>query len=210
MITYSIIGKDVMISDSTTGKHVTTTTRQQRQSTSARGRKGRYERDNSRRITLASATTDDLRAAVDELRFGQRADQYMSLDDQSDDDHSIDYESDPDTDYMEVGREVNRATLPTERGEPVRSGPNSMSRAEVPADHSGRADKRDQGNQRHRQDHLIKIRPGVPVVRVVQQATTLIFCRRRCKFCKQVHNSGRCELLTEFEILLKFVKSLVG
>ena len=33
------------------------------------GRTGRYERDNSRRITLASATTDDLRAKVEELRL---------------------------------------------------------------------------------------------------------------------------------------------
>ena len=42
------------------------------------GRTVRYEQDNSRRITLASATTDDLRAAVKEVRFRQYADQYDS------------------------------------------------------------------------------------------------------------------------------------
>ena len=87
------------------------------------GRTGRYERDNGRRITLASATTDDLRDAVEELRLRQYVDQYESQDEESDYDHSNDYESDPDANYMEVGREVNRAPLPTERGEPLRSGP---------------------------------------------------------------------------------------
>ena len=38
------------------------------------GRTWRYEYDGSRRITLASATTDDLRAAVVELRLRQYAD----------------------------------------------------------------------------------------------------------------------------------------
>ena len=42
----------------------------------------------------------------------QHADQHESQDEESDYDYSKDYESDPDTDYMEVGREVNRVTVP--------------------------------------------------------------------------------------------------
>ena len=54
--------------------------------------------DSSRRITLASMTTDDLRAAVEELRFRQHADQYESQEEKSDYDYSNYYESNPDTD----------------------------------------------------------------------------------------------------------------
>ena len=42
------------------------------------------------------------------MRLRQHADQYESQDEESDQDYSNHYESDPDTDYMEVGREVNR------------------------------------------------------------------------------------------------------
>ena len=45
---------------------------------------------------------------MEELRLRQHADQHESQDEESDYDYSKDYESDPDTDYMEVGREVNR------------------------------------------------------------------------------------------------------
>ena len=56
------------------------------------GRTGRYEHDSNLRVTLASATTDDFRAAVEELRLRQHADQYESQDEQSDYDYSNNYE----------------------------------------------------------------------------------------------------------------------
>ena len=135
----------------------------------------RYKRDNSRSITLASTNTDDLRAAIDELRFRQHTDQYKSPDEESEYDHPNDYESDPDTDYMKVCREVNMVTLSTERGEPLRSGPNNICRAGVPAYHSERTGQRYQVNQRHDKTTQENATHGVPAVRVVQQATTLIF-----------------------------------
>ena len=110
---------------------------------------------------------------------------------------------------MEVGREVNRVTLLTERGEPVRSGPRSMSRAGVPADQSGRKDQRDQVNHRHRQDHTIERRPSCPCGSCGAAVHDAHFCRRRCKFCKQVHDAGRCKLFTEFERLINFFKSSI-
>ncbi|POM78055.1 Hypothetical protein PHPALM_4465 [Phytophthora palmivora] len=33
------------------------------------------------------------------------------------------------------------------------------------------------------------------------------FCRRRCKFCKQVHEVGQCELFRRYEKLASFVKN---
>ncbi|POM67578.1 LOW QUALITY PROTEIN: Hypothetical protein PHPALM_16395, partial [Phytophthora palmivora] len=35
------------------------------------------------------------------------------------------------------------------------------------------------------------------------------FCRRRCKFCKQVHEVGQCELFRRYEKLASFVKNNV-
>ena len=34
-------------------------------------------------------------------------------------------------------------------------------------------------------------------------------CRRQCKFCKQVHESDRCELFALLEKLTKFVRTTV-
>ena len=140
------------------------------------------------------------------MRLRQHADQYESQDEESDYDHSNDYESDPDTDYMEVGREVNRMTVPTERSKRVRSGLNSMCREGVPADYVARFDQRDQVNQRHRQDHSRERRQWGPCGAAGYDAR---FCRRRCNFCKQVHDAGRFELFTELERLTKFVKSSI-
>lgn len=97
----------------------------------------RYEQDNSRRITLVSVNTVELRGCVEESQFKQRGDQYEYQDEESDSDHKNDYISDPGTDYMDVGREMNRMTLPFERGETARPGPNAMILAGVPADQSG-------------------------------------------------------------------------
>ena len=118
-----------------------------------------------------------------------------------------DYKSDPDTDYMKVDREVNRFTLPAERGGPVRSGLNSTSRAGVPADHSERSDQSNQANQRHRQEQSRERRPWGPCGACGASGHDAHFCRRRCKFCKQVHDAGRCEFFSSLKMLTKFVKS---
>ena len=59
---------------------------------------------------------------------------------------------------------MNRLTLPTERSERVRPGPNTMGRAGVPKEYEARSDQRDQVNQRHRQDHSRERRQWDPCV----------------------------------------------
>ena len=110
---------------------------------------------------------------------------------------------------MEVGREVNRLTVPTERSERVRPGPNFMGQSGVLAVLSGRSDQRDQVNQLHRQDHSRERRQWGPCGACGAAGHDAHFCRCRCKFCKKVHDTGRCELLAEFERLTKFVKSSI-
>ena len=74
------------------------------------------------------------------MRLRQYDDHYESQDDESDYDFTNDYESDPDADYAEVGREVTKVMLPVDSGKRVRSGLNFTGRAGVPAEPEGLSD----------------------------------------------------------------------
>ena len=104
---------------------------------------------------------------------------------------------------MDVGVEVNHPRTHQGQLEPIRPYQSQTSQR------NKSVDRRDRSDRREREDHSREHRSYGHCGACGGQGHDAHFCRRRCKFCKQVHDVGRCELFTQFEQLTKFVKNTV-
>ncbi|KAE9062219.1 hypothetical protein PF010_g29495 [Phytophthora fragariae] len=145
-------------------------------------RRGRRSEDRDRRVTLADASVEDLRAALDERRASHETNFYDSSSDGSD---------------RDAAAESKR---PSYRGGSSSTRQNSAPRSPGRADSRGYPPRRDESGERRRYG---------PCGACGADGHDAHFCRRRCKFCKQLHDVGSCELFQRFEKLTKFVKSSV-
>ncbi|KAE8965429.1 hypothetical protein PR002_g28680 [Phytophthora rubi] len=145
-------------------------------------RRGRRSEDRDRRVTLADASVEDLRAALDERRASHETNVYDSSSDGSD---------------RDAAAESKR---PSYRGGSSSTRQNSAPRSPGRADSRGYPPRRDESGERRRYG---------PCGACGADGHDAHFCRRRCKFCKQLHDVGSCELFQRFEKLTKFVKSSV-
>ncbi|KAE8969746.1 hypothetical protein PF011_g26683 [Phytophthora fragariae] len=144
-------------------------------------RRGRRSEDRERRVTLADSSVEDLRAALDERRASHETNFYDSFSEGSDRDAAAESSSDSGSDYIDVGAAAE-SKRPSYRGGSSGARLNSAPRSPGRTDSRGYPPRRDESGERR---------------------------RRRCKFCKQVHDVGNCELFQRFEKLAKFVKSSV-
>ena len=161
------------------------------------------DRDHGRRVNLASANFDDRRVPQGNLRSTRNTNFYDSTSDGSASEWASDYGSESGSDYMDVGVEANHPRAHPGQLEPIRpyQSPTSQRNKSV--------DRRDRSDRREREDHSRERRSYGPCGACGGQGHDAHFSRRRCKFCKQVHDVGRCELFTQFEQLTKFVKNTV-
>ncbi|KAE8908001.1 hypothetical protein PF003_g7958 [Phytophthora fragariae] len=161
--------------------------------------RGRRNDDRERRVTLADASVEDLRAALDERRTSHEINFYDSSSEGSGRDAADELSSDSGSDYIDAGvtaESKRRAYRGGSSGARHNSAPQSPGRS----DSRGYPLRRDESGERRRYG---------PCGACGADGHDAHFCRRRCKFCKQVHDAGICELFQRFEKLTKFVKSSV-
>ncbi|KAE9338885.1 hypothetical protein PF008_g11834 [Phytophthora fragariae] len=161
--------------------------------------RGRRSEDRERRVTLADASVEDLRAALDERRASHETNFYDSSSDGSDRDTAAESSSDSGSDYIDAGVTAE-SKRPSYRGGSSSTRQNSAPRSPGLTDSRGYPPRRDESGERRRYG---------PCGACGADGHDAHFCRRRCKFCEQVHDVGSCELFQRFEKLTKFVKSSV-
>ncbi|KAJ8524104.1 hypothetical protein ON010_g17014 [Phytophthora cinnamomi] len=137
-------------------------------------------------------------AAYQQLRYGTMIHSYHSYSVSADDSEE---------DYLDAGNVSDRgrrssdrnSSAKTPRGDVRRVPPGATERTGRPAerrDYDGRRDSRG--------------RPPYGLCASCGGANHSVhFCRRRCKFCKQIHDAGQCELFQRYEKLASFVKANV-
>ncbi|KAE8964794.1 hypothetical protein PR001_g28593 [Phytophthora rubi] len=162
-------------------------------------RRGRRSEDRERRVTLADASVEDLRAALDERRASHETNFYDSFSEGSDKDAAAEASSDSGSDYIDAGAAAE-SKRPSYRGGSSGARQNSAPRSPGRSESRGYPPRRDESGERRRYG---------PCGACGADGHDAHFCRRRCKFCKQVHDAGSCELFQRFEKLTKFVKSSV-
>ncbi|POM63156.1 LOW QUALITY PROTEIN: hypothetical protein PHPALM_27582 [Phytophthora palmivora] len=101
-----------------------------------------------------------------------------------------DAESKDGTDYVDAG-------FTSDRGDSARTPRNSARPFRGPTE--GR-DRRDISRERQQYG---------PCAACGGMGHSAHFCRKRCKFCKQIHEVGQCELFRRYEKLAFFVKNNV-
>ncbi|POM69152.1 LOW QUALITY PROTEIN: Hypothetical protein PHPALM_14592 [Phytophthora palmivora] len=99
-----------------------------------------------------------------------------------------DAEAEDDGDYVDTG-------LTSDRGDSARTPRNSARSFRGPTEGQDRRD-----TSRERQQYG-------PCAACGGMGHSAHFCRRRCKFCKLVHEVGQCELFRRYEKLASFVKN---
>ncbi|KAE9163952.1 hypothetical protein PF004_g29986 [Phytophthora fragariae] len=162
-------------------------------------RRGRRSEDRERRVTLADASVEDLRTALDERRASHETNFYDSFSEGSDKDAAAESSSDSGSDYIDAGAAAE-PKRPPYRGGSSGAHQNSAPRSPGRSESRGYPPRRDESGERRRYG---------PCGACGADGHDAHFCRRRCKFCKQVHDAGSCELFQRFEKLTKFVKSSV-
>ncbi|KAE8875756.1 hypothetical protein PF003_g40084 [Phytophthora fragariae] len=162
-------------------------------------RRGRRSEDRERRVTLSDASVEDLRAALDERRASHETNFYDSFSEGSDKDAAAESSSDSGSDYIDAGATAE-SKRPPYRGGSRGARQNSAPRCPGRSESRGYPPRRDESGERRRYG---------PCGACGADGHDAHFCRRRCKFCKQVHDAGSCELFQRFEKLTKFVKSSV-
>ncbi|KAE9282239.1 hypothetical protein PF008_g27686 [Phytophthora fragariae] len=162
-------------------------------------RRGRRSEDRERRVTLPDASVEDLRAALEDRRASHETNFDDSSSDGSDRDAAAESSSDSGSDYIDAGvtAESKRRSY---RGGSSSTRQNLAPRSPGRTDSRGYPPRRDESGERRRYG---------PCGACGADGHDAHFCRRRCKFCKQVHDVGSCELFQRFGKLTKFVKSSV-
>ncbi|KAE9059737.1 hypothetical protein PF010_g30503 [Phytophthora fragariae] len=154
-------------------------------------RRERRSEDRERRVTLADASVEDLRAALDERRASHETNFYDSSSDGSDRDAAAESSSESGSDYIDAGVTAE-SKRPSYRGSSSSTRQNSAPRSPGRTDSRGYPPRRDESSERRRYG---------PCGACGADGYDAHFCRRRCKFCKQVHDVGSCELFQRFEKL---------
>ncbi|KAE8889621.1 hypothetical protein PF003_g26235 [Phytophthora fragariae] len=162
-------------------------------------RRGRRSEDRERRVTLADASVEDLRAALDERRTSHKDNFYDSSSEGSEGDAAAETSSHSDSDYIDAGVTAESKRM-FYRGGSSGSRHNSAPRSPGRSDSRGYPSRHDESGECRR--YGLYGACGA-------DGHDAHFCRRRCKFCMQVHDAGSCELFQRFEKLTKFVKSSV-
>ncbi|EGZ20644.1 hypothetical protein PHYSODRAFT_259384 [Phytophthora sojae] len=171
----------------------------------------RSRRDDGRDRRLATALLEDDPYELAERRqSNRRSNLYDSDSDQSDgsqpsySDSAVDSEDD----YIDTGFTSDRDRRSGDRGNSAGT-PRSDHRRGQPssADRASRGyDRRDQTGRRSDS----RERPSYGPCAACGGANHYVhYCRRHCKFCKQLHDAGQCELFQRYEKLAAFVKSNV-
>ncbi|KAE9166583.1 hypothetical protein PF004_g29106 [Phytophthora fragariae] len=147
----------------------------------------RIRRDDSRdrRVAVAETSVDDLYHGVDSRQPSRRNNALGSSSSAGSSSEYSDSESDQDQNYVDAGAGSERT-----------SGP------------SNSAERRRDDRPSRRGDSGERPRYG-PCAACGGANHSAHFCNRRCKFCKQVHDVGRCEMFQRFEKLTKFVRTSV-
>ncbi|GMF26850.1 unnamed protein product [Phytophthora fragariaefolia] len=160
-----------------------------------------------------------------ECQPSRRLSQHAYDDDESDNGREAysDSEGESDHDYIDAGLADEKRRGKNAREDPTRPQQNSTrtqwssarpqgsstvqwDSSNQPADTISRAnrftDRRD--NYGRRGDSRERPQYG-PCAACGSQGRSVHFCRKRCKFCQQVHDVGRCELFQRYERLANFV-----
>ncbi|KAE9220393.1 hypothetical protein PF002_g15905 [Phytophthora fragariae] len=146
--------------------------------------RGRRSEDRERRVTLADASVENLRAALDERRTSHKANFYDSSSEGSEGDAAAESSSHSDSDYIDAGVTAESKRM-FYRGDSSGSRHNSAPRSPGRSDSRGYPSRHDESGERRRYG---------PCGACGADGHDAHFCRRRCKFCMQVHDAGSCEL----------------
>ncbi|GMF62302.1 unnamed protein product [Phytophthora fragariaefolia] len=180
-------------------------------------RRTRREVGRDRRVTV-TVTSDDEEGDEVECQPSRRPGQLDYDDDDSDygRDGYLDSEEESDHDYIDAGLADEKSRSGNAREDSARTQRNSVRQQPNSASHwnpvNPPPDRRSRvGRSGDRQDNYgrrgdSRERPQYgPCVACGGQGHSVHFCRKRCKFCQQVHDVGRCELFQRYERLANFV-----
>jgi hypothetical protein len=156
-------------------------------------RRSRRDESRDRRVVSAEASIDDLYTGADQ-RYSRG---YGSSEEESEYSASEGSESDQSRDYVDAGQSSDRNRDSADRSGQTTRRHNSASRPSTP---TGYENRRDDSRERPRYG---------PCAACGADGHSAHYCRKRCKFCKQVHEVGRCELFQRLEKLTKFVRTSV-
>ncbi|GMG18578.1 unnamed protein product [Phytophthora fragariaefolia] len=180
-------------------------------------RRTRRDDGRDRRVTVA-VTSDDEEGDEVECQPSRRLGQLDYDDDDSDygRDGYPDSEEESDHDYIDAGLADEKSRSGNAREDSARTQrnsarqqPNSASHwnpVNPPPDRRSRVSRSSdrQDNYGRRGDSRERPQYG-PCAACGGQGHSVHFCRKRCKFCQQVHDVGRCELFQRYERLANFV-----
>ncbi|POM61378.1 hypothetical protein PHPALM_29614 [Phytophthora palmivora] len=157
----------------------------------------RREESWDRRINTADYVVEELYGSTGHTEAGRgQLSRDVELYDSEDSDgysahgQNEDAESEDDTDYVDAG-------FTSDRSDSARTPRSSARSFRGPTE--GR-DRRDTSRERQQYG---------PCAACGGMGHSAHFCRRHCKFCKQVHEVGQCELFRRYEKLASFVKNNV-
>ncbi|ETP03562.1 hypothetical protein F441_19492 [Phytophthora nicotianae CJ01A1] len=159
---------------------------------------------NQPRVTLAEASLDDLLAELE----GREATQgTVELSDDEGDsyvDDTEDYAG-----YQSDGARSNASGVGNDRH--LAAANESERRAAAEGTYARSDNRQPRGNVPDRergfnQDHNRRPQYG-PCASCGGMSHSAHYCNKRCKFCKQVHDVGQCELFHNFQDLAKFVRT---
>ncbi|GMF52074.1 unnamed protein product [Phytophthora fragariaefolia] len=180
-------------------------------------RRTRRDDGRDRRVTVA-VTSDDEEGDAVKCQPSRRLGQLDYDDDDSDYDREgyLDSEEESDHDYIDAGLADEKSRSGNAREDSSRTQRNSARQQPNSAGHwnpvnpppdrrsrvSRSSDRQD--NYGRRGDSRERPQYG-PCAACGGQGHSVHFCRKRCKFCQQVHDVGRCELFQRYERLANFV-----
>ncbi|KAE8969742.1 hypothetical protein PR001_g27410 [Phytophthora rubi] len=175
-------------------------------------RRSRRDDSRDRRVAVAEASVDDLYHGVDSRQSSRRINALGSSSSAGSSSEYSDSESDQDQNYVNAGSGSERTNGPSNSAERRRDECPSRRDDSAERQRRGRRDDSREGRpfDRHgsRGDSGERPRYG-PCAACGGANHSAHFCNRRCKFCKQVHDVGRCEMFQRLEKLTKFVRTSV-
>ncbi|KAE8889792.1 hypothetical protein PF003_g26275 [Phytophthora fragariae] len=175
-------------------------------------RRSRRDDSRGRRVAVAEESVDDLYHGVDSRQPSRRINVLGSSSSAGSSSEYSDSESDQDQNYVDAGAGSERTSGPSNSAERRRDDRPSRRDDSAERQRRGRRDDSREGRSFDRRgsrgDSGERPRYG-PCAACGGANHSAHFCKRRCKFCKQVHDVGRCEMFQRFEKLTKFVRTSV-
>ncbi|KAE9278376.1 hypothetical protein PF008_g28632 [Phytophthora fragariae] len=174
-------------------------------------RRSRRDDSRDRRVAMAEASVDDLYHGVDSRQSSRRINALESSSSVGSSSEYSDSESDQDQNYVDAAagseRRTDQATRRNVAEMTVR--PAVM----IPPSVNAMVAEMIRVREGHSTDAAADVtgeRPRYgPCAACGGANHSAHFCNHRCKFCKQVHDVGRCEVFQRLEKLTKFVRTSV-